>query len=703
MENLKDHLIKKKFQEDNFIPDRVNQVFEDFKKSNLNVYKENNLNNHIVEKDFYINKKVQINNANSQFQNVNKKVNNEQIRDKNMQFPNMNQTKNTGQTKNVNSIFNYKNINKILSVAAVFLCVILVGMGTLVKNKPSNIENIDILTTKTVIIKNQELKFSNEEILKISENEMIKASLLGKRKVAIQLKKEFIQLYDLNLSPEKQYQVGNISKDIKNVFVGYMVSKEYPYVLLIMEDGTAECVQIINGINISSNNYEFDFCSQGKIKGLYNVVAFSQGSKNYFNSNEKYYYITAIKDDGKKKSIELGYYNDWNDTEDDIYNMLNERYIEEFYDNNEKIDNIVNENTDGKIENVIDQDNNEINNNQLDNKETNSTENKNQSNSEEENLDINSDNKLNINEEENNQDDIINEDSNQINNDESISEENTLENVNTSITNYDNEIVSEFERRVKESNDYYKESLTGHYCLMKNGDDKSAYNIQDSQLFRYNIEEDNISWIASGVNDLYKDKNGNLICKLQESYSINEEDFNIIYQENNVTNSNVSTVYDNEIVEIEVKEDKSVTIRIKEGGLDKLEIYDYETAIKENVKYNLYGKGQGIDFKNKYKIADAQIAILGVVGKSDKLNFAYAKSDNTVVCIDIKQAIYNNSFEDVDCSTVVSTLPVIGFSIGIDENIDMLNANESEIYYVVYYMVRENDDSKDVRFNKDYN
>ena len=194
MENSKDNLIKKKFQEDNFIPDRVNQVFEDFKKSNLNVYKENNLNNHIVEKDFYINKKVQINNANSQFQNVNKKVNNKQIRDKNKQFQNMNQTKNTHHTKNVVNIFNYKNINKILSVAAVFLCVILVGMGTLVKNKPSNIENIDILTTKTVIIKNQELKFSNEEILKISENEMIKASLLGKRKVAIQLKKEFIQL-----------------------------------------------------------------------------------------------------------------------------------------------------------------------------------------------------------------------------------------------------------------------------------------------------------------------------------------------------------------------------------------------------------------------------------------------------------------------------------------------------------------------------
>lgn len=665
----KDDFIKKKFQDDNVIPDKVNRVFEDFKKNICNVSNEETVKTAAIFNEETI-KTVKLSNEEI--------IKNEVKATKNNQS---NQAKNIQQTANVVSFFSYKNINKFLSVAAVFLCVVLVGMGTLVKNRPTNIENINIVTTKTAIIKNEELKFSNEEILKISENKLIKASLLGNKKVAIQLKEDFIKLYNLNLSPEKQYQVTNISKNVKNIFVGCMVSEEYPYVLLIMEDGTAECVQILNGINIPSNKYEFNFYSQGKIQGLYNVVAFSQGSKFYYNSNEKYYYINAIRDDGKKKIIELGYFNDWDDTVDDVYNMLNENYIKKF--NNSKKEEIDN----NKSENKVDGNDVELNKGEVNDNKTNNNK---------------IENENNIVEEESNQVDIKDENVDNEHNDES---ENIKENVsiNTSITNYDNEIVSEFERRVKESNDYYQEPLTGHYCLMKNGNTKSAYSIQDGQLFRYNIEQDNISWIASGVNDLYKDENGNLICKLQESYSINEEDFNIIYQEYNVTNSNVSAVYENEIVKIEEKEDKSVTILIKEGGLEKLQIYDYETAIKENIRYNLYGKNQGVDTGKGYKIADAQIGILGVVGKSEKLNYAYVKSNNTVVCIDIKQAIYNNTFEGVECLTVSSALPVNGFSIGVDENIDIFTADESEIYYVLYYRVEENGAYKEIKFNKDYN
>ena len=262
----KDDFIRKKLQDDNIIPDKVNRVFEDFKKNICNVSNEETVKTAAIFNEETI-KTVKLSNEENLKNKVNEIKNNQS-----------NQAKNVQQTANVVSFFSYKNINKFLSVAAVFLCVVLVGMGTLVKNRPTNIENINIVTTKTAIIKNEELKFSNEEILKISENKLIKASLLGNKKVAIQLKEDFIKLYNLNLSPEKQYQVTNISKNVKNIFVGYMVSEEYPYVLLIMEDGTAECVQILNGINIPSNNYEFNFYSQGKIKGLYNVVAFASSN-----------------------------------------------------------------------------------------------------------------------------------------------------------------------------------------------------------------------------------------------------------------------------------------------------------------------------------------------------------------------------------------------------------------------------------------
>ena len=125
-------------------------------------------------------------------------------------------------------------------------------------------------------------------------------------------------------------------------------------------------MQILNGINIPSNKYEFNFYSQGKIQGLYNVVAFSQGSKFYYNSNEKYYYINAIRDDGKKKIIELGYFNDWDDTVDDVYNMLNENYIKKF--NNSKKEEIDNNKSENKVDvNDVELNKGEVNDNKTNN------------------------------------------------------------------------------------------------------------------------------------------------------------------------------------------------------------------------------------------------------------------------------------------------------------------------------------------------
>lgn len=594
-------------------------------------------------------------------------------------------------------------------------------MGTLLKNRPSKVENINILTTKSAIIKNEELQFSKEEILKISENELIKASLLGDRKVAVQLKDEFIKLYNLNLSSEKQYEVGNISKNVKNIFVGYMVSKEYPYVLLIMEDGTAECVQILNGVDIPSNNYEFNFYSQGKIQGLYDVVAFSQQSKYYFSSEDKYYYINAIREDGKVKCIELGYYNDWDDSVDDVYNMLNTSYIDEFYNSkNEEMNNVVENNSSvNKEENNSNMIGNQINinNNEVGNNTGNDNGDKTESNIKEENEEQVEVKEPSVKEEENkaevkepsgndeeNRAEVKEPSINEENNNESNNlNENTSNNKNTSITNYDNEIVSEFERRVKESNDYFKEPLTGHYCLMKKGDTKSAYNIQDSQLFRYNVEQNNISWIASGVNDLYKDEEGNLICLLQKSYSINEEDNNILYQEYNVTDYGATNVQENESVIVETKADGSIAIQIKEGGLKKLGIYDYETALKENIKYNLYGKDQGAISIEGYMSADVDMGMLGFVGKSNKLNYIYSKPDGTVICVDIEEAIYNNSFEDIECTVTLNNSPIHSLMIGVDENIDLTTVDKSEIYYVFFYQIKENNNYKVIKFNKDYN
>ena len=308
MEMNRDEFIKRKFKEDTVISDRANNVFKNFEKQiydesikNNPINNVSNLNN-TINTDFHTNmNKVQKNNIENMSNNYNNK-------------------------DNVSDFMFYKKLNKILSVAAVFLCAIVIGAGTFLYNRKPNIESINI-TTKSVTVKNEELKFENEQVLKESENEYVKASLIGKKDVAIQLKDKFIKSYGVNLSSNKQYKVNNITKNVSDIFVGSIISEDRPYVMLVMEDGTAESIQILDDNFSISNNYEFYFCSQGKISGLSDVAGFEQKTRNFSYSNSKYYYINAIRKDGKRKEVELGYYNDWDDETKILFNSLNEANI----------------------------------------------------------------------------------------------------------------------------------------------------------------------------------------------------------------------------------------------------------------------------------------------------------------------------------------------------------------------------------------
>lgn len=488
----KDDFIKKKFQEDDVITDKVNKVFEDFKK---------NSSKYIGDSKSISELKKNTNNKN--------------------------------QNEKVISFFTYQNINKFLSVTAVFLCVVLVGMGTLLKNRSTEIENIDIIT-KSVSVKNQELMFSNEEVLKYSENNLVKASIIGDRQIAIQLKENFINLYNLNLSSEKQYEVTNINKNVKDVFVGCMISFDTPYVLLIMEDGTVECIQILYDRVVPTDNYEFNFFSQGKILGLYDVVGFEQCYRNYTNSNTLYYYINAIREDGKKKEIELGYFNNWNDDTSITYNMLNQKYIDK-------------------------EEEKEVSDDEVDNK----------TNSEKEN-----------------------------------------------------------------SNIKYIQSET---------DSNIAYYLENSDLYKIDLKTNNSISIASGVTSFYKEEEGQLMAWLDEEYAINEIDYNIIFSEYDVSKaSRVVEMKASDTIKVELKDDGSLTLQLLEGALEKLGLKG-KTDIKENVRYNIFAESEGVFNKKGYQIADAKTFIVGNIGPDEILSLVYAKTNDTIVCIDLKEAISSNN------------------------------------------------------------
>ncbi|MBE5805878.1 MAG: hypothetical protein E7313_04095 [Clostridiales bacterium] len=287
----KDDYIKNKIQCDKYLPSKVDDVFKNFRLNNSNHV------SNVIE--FNINKNSDVNKD-------------EQLYESSQQNEN---------TKKQSAFFVYKRINKLLSAVAVFLCVVLVGVGSLLKNRPSEIENIDIIT-KNILVKNTEYSFSNEDVRETSENNLVRALVIGKRQVVIQLKEEFISEYNLDLQSNKYYNVDNINKDIKDVFVGCMISNKTPYVMLVMEDGTAECIQIFNDEIKPDENYEFNFYSQGEIYGLYDVVGFEQCSRKYTNKEGYFYYINAIRNDGKKKEIELGFYNNWDSDYSYIYDSL---------------------------------------------------------------------------------------------------------------------------------------------------------------------------------------------------------------------------------------------------------------------------------------------------------------------------------------------------------------------------------------------
>lgn len=510
MDKFKDDFIRKKMQEDNYIPKKVNNVFENFKK-NPSKFVNFNINTLETDDDYI---EASKNRKKSDRHNENNHQN----------------LQNT-------SFFTYKNINKFLSVAAVFLCIILVGMGTLLKNRPTEIENIDIIT-KSVSVKNHELMFSNEEVIKCSENNLVKASLIKDNQVAIQLKENFINLYNLNLSSDKQYEVSNITKNVEDVFVGCMVSFDIPYVLLVMEDGTAECIQILNGISVHRQDYEFNFYSQGKINGLYNVVGFEQCTRNYANSNKLFYYINAIRADGKRKEIDLGYYNDWNDTSTITFDIVNEKYL--------------NKNTENG--NINDKTNNEV-------------------------------------------------------------RDNEDENINKNIE--------------------YIQSQT---------DSNISYYLDNSNLYKLDKTSNSTSCIASGVTSFYKDEDGKLMAWLDENYTINKTDYNILFSEFDVSKANrVVEMKSSDEIKVELKDDGSLTFQLSKGGLKRLGL-EGKTNIRENVRYNFYD-----DIEDVYNeetgnyVADAKTFIIGLMGPDETLSIVYAKKNDTIVCIDLKAAISENN------------------------------------------------------------
>lgn len=293
-----DKIIRAKFKNDNQISDKANSVFDSFKPSQFN--------------NQFVNNSVKTNEITNNVQSEKHETNNK-----------TNNMNNAGHK--IIEVNFYKKLNRILSVAAVSLTVVIVGGTAIYFNKNGKIglnnEPQIITYNQKSLVKNEKLEVSNEQILKETEKGFVKAYMLGKRDIGINLKSEYWNEFEGGFTSTDCYKVDNITENVSDIFIGEISGAGMPYLFLLMEDGTIQYVDL----NCYANNVFYFEAT--KLEGLYNVVGLEQKSRKFSYSNTDYEYVNAIRNDGLRKEIEIGMVNNWYDQETVNYDKLNEKYI----------------------------------------------------------------------------------------------------------------------------------------------------------------------------------------------------------------------------------------------------------------------------------------------------------------------------------------------------------------------------------------
>ena len=612
-----DKIIKSKMQKDNYISDQANSVFDNFKHS--------------------------------------------EIRNKENKTENIKQnTVKTGKNKVVQLSF-YQKMNRVLSVAAVSLTVVLVGGTALYlnrdgQNNQDGSANQSIVYNQKYLIKNEPMLIENQQVVKESENGFVKAYLVGKRDVGINLTSTYWNEFDGEFKSTDCYKIDNITKNVSDILVGEIGGHGLPYLFLLMEDGTIEYVDL----KCMYNN-TFYFVST-KLEGLNNVAGLEQKSRKFSYSNNDYEYVNAIRKDGFRKEIEIGVINDWNDDVIENFDSLNQKYINAHNKSVIPDDGKGDFEVDGKHYYTADIDNRFIYylkgpfmGNNLYRVERSTGKEICMAEGIGGMARNNSDGRISF---------YVNEDYYIIyefddniifrHRDESIisraTESNkqgvTENNKEQEINKPNIEELSEFERRVYESGNYYY-SQNGHYCIKNPRETNIAYYIEYNCLYRVIIpNNDSSTCVATYVDDIRVDNENNLIVTVEPNCSVSDlHEGNVIFKEYCVTDSPIEETYSNENVEITLKKDGSLTIRVLEGGLARLGFDSESTTIEEDVYYNMYGSVHGVENVNTHLYyASAKKGILAKAGKNSRLCFVYEKSDGNVIAIDLLNAIQCGSF-----------------------------------------------------------
>ena len=500
-----------------------------------------------LQKDKVISEK-----ANTVFKNFNSKVKEDDVIKENIGIgkQNLKENKKRVEEKNIGNCTNatfYKKINRILGVAAAFLTVVIIG-GTVInfnKNKSQDngkqqgeSQSQEIISyTENNLIKNEPMQFSKEEIVEEIDNRFVKVYIVGDSDIGVQFKSYYWdELFGEVEKTSQTYRIDGIDGKIDSVFLGCAANSVVPYLFILKTDKTAMYVDLKGYYDI----YKYYYYYAVPLEGLDDISGFEEKSRKFSYSEMDYTYVNAIRSDGKRKEIEIGEINYWDDTSTKTFDKYNQKYIDahngDMISNDERRDFEV----DGSLYMYV---NGEYDymyfydyvymNSSLYRIKISTGEKELLASGLDAIVSSNEEGKICVYVKEENNYAVYNLDKNVVikhhKNEQEITE---ITSNKSNTADVDLQKLSEFERKVYESGDYYYNKVAEQYCIPATYDAKSAYFITNHTLFRTNIAEiETITCIASGVNDLYKDENGNLIAVGDPDLKIQENnDKNITYK-----------------------------------------------------------------------------------------------------------------------------------------------------------------------------
>ena len=245
-------------------------------------------------------------------------------------------------------------------------------------------------------------------------------------------------------------------------------------------------------------------------------------------------------------------------------------------------------------------------------------------------------------------------------------------------------------------NTYYIESEKGDYIQASGwaGASNNVYYINDNSLYHMSLVDGSKIKLVTGVSKIWKEEsNGNIIAKLDDTYTVINEDKNIILEESSVSQANIIDTKEDDNMIAYLHEDGNITIMFKNGGIQRI-TKNSNNIIKENIKYKFSFKELLYTYPEQEFKATA--IYVGKIGAKGRECFAFGTSNNKFKMFDVAEyledAKLNNwdiksdhlsmyIIDRRDCTNKITSIEPVDEKIRMQEDNSIKNCTTLKWYY----------------------